>query len=55
MLSLPAYPADQKSSANRGPVGTGRRLREAAYRVDNPIELEGPQGAGLHDVRVCGW
>ena len=32
----------------RQPRRARRRLREAADRLDNPIEFEGPQGAGVH-------
>ena len=35
----------------REPRSSRRRLREAADRLDNPIEFEGPQGAGLHGIR----
>ena len=28
----------------------GRRLREAADGFDDPIEFEGPQGAGVHGL-----
>ena len=39
MPSLPAYPADQKSSANRGPVGTGRRRCGRGLVVDRSLSL----------------
>ena len=29
-----------------------RRQREAAHRLDNAIEFEGPQGAWLHSVKI---
>jgi hypothetical protein len=36
----------------RDPGGTRRSQREAANRLDNPIEFEGPQGACMHRALI---
>ena len=39
----------RRAAASRASrAGAGRRLREAADRFDDPIEFEGPEGAGVH-------
>ena len=48
----PPRPRARRSAAARCArrAAPRRRLREAADRLDDPIEFEGPQGAGVHET-----
>ena len=53
--SPPAPPATARGIGRRLQLCqarcAGRRLREAANRLDDPVEFEGPQGAGVHETQ----